>query len=182
MDAAIMKCAETGGYVDIANSHDYVYLRYDDELMTYTIVFVKAATEGEGDEVFTATYIENRRFAPSPKVAMLIGDRYVDLVTRLIDEGLLRLIFVNKSGYQVVLTYYSDVSGQVTRTFTPMNLNLIECIAIPDDYMCPICQMDEDEKLCRTKCNHIFHASCLRVWIRKNDSCPLCREPVMHSG
>lgn len=26
---------------------------------------------------------------------------------------------------------------------------------------------------------HIFHADCLKEWLKNNDTCPMCREPVI---
>ena len=51
---------------------------------------------------------------------------------------------------------------------------------------CPICleeliaadAEEEDEEqmpLCKTKCGHWFHASCLENWHKREASCPKCR-------
>lgn len=29
-------------------------------------------------------------------------------------------------------------------------------------------------------CNHVFHASCIDVWLSSHSDCPLCRTPVDH--
>ncbi|KAG7013994.1 E3 ubiquitin-protein ligase ATL6, partial [Cucurbita argyrosperma subsp. argyrosperma] len=29
-------------------------------------------------------------------------------------------------------------------------------------------------------CNHVFHASCIDVWLSSHSECPLCRTPVHH--
>lgn len=42
---------------------------------------------------------------------------------------------------------------------------------------CPICltPYTADDKIVKTKCDHIFHASCLLSWKHSSPSCPLCR-------
>ena len=42
---------------------------------------------------------------------------------------------------------------------------------------CTICLCDfiEKEKVGDLKCGHVFHASCLKSWIRKKNHCPLCK-------
>ena len=42
---------------------------------------------------------------------------------------------------------------------------------------CSVClaQFKQDDKLVITKCNHVFHESCLAQSLTVNSSCPLCR-------
>ena len=50
---------------------------------------------------------------------------------------------------------------------------------------CAICLGEfadnKDAKIAEVKCTgkHIFHVACLEEWIKKNDICPLCREPIL---
>lgn len=54
--------------------------------------------------------------------------------------------------------------------------------------ICPICLLDfisnpeqitEEElgSICRLGCTHHFHSKCIDPWVKKNSSCPVCREP-----
>jgi len=36
-----------------------------------------------------------------------------------------------------------------------------------------------DSIIDKTHCNHLFHRSCLRAWVEKSESCPICREVVI---
>jgi len=51
--------------------------------------------------------------------------------------------------------------------------------------MCSICMIDfscdEDALITELSCNnkHIFHLECITKWVENNDTCPLCREPVL---
>jgi len=43
--------------------------------------------------------------------------------------------------------------------------------------VCPICyQAMSAAKI--TRCRHLFHNSCLKKWLQKQDSCPMCLEPL----
>lgn len=50
---------------------------------------------------------------------------------------------------------------------------------------CVICLEEfkegDGKKIAELNCNrnHIFHLECLKVWIEKNDICPMCREPII---
>lgn len=44
---------------------------------------------------------------------------------------------------------------------------------------CSICfECKEDKKLKYLSCKHSFHVKCINKWLKKNDTCPLCRTPV----
>lgn len=48
--------------------------------------------------------------------------------------------------------------------------------------LCVICLEDmKDGELCRrlSQCNHIFHETCVKPWLIKNRSCPICRLPLL---
>lgn len=45
---------------------------------------------------------------------------------------------------------------------------------------CCICLRDgfEDDELCKVlpECDHVFHSDCIDQWLKKNQSCPVCRK------
>ena len=48
------------------------------------------------------------------------------------------------------------------------------------DNACPICLGEyQARETIRTipECNHYFHANCVDKWLRRNPTCPLCRNP-----
>ncbi|XP_016651066.1 PREDICTED: putative RING-H2 finger protein ATL21B [Prunus mume] len=50
----------------------------------------------------------------------------------------------------------------------------------PNDNTCPICLGTyKSKETLRTipECNHYFHANCIDEWLRRNATCPLCRNP-----
>ena len=45
---------------------------------------------------------------------------------------------------------------------------------------CSICLdiIQTDKK--GTRCGHIFHRTCLELWMDKNTTCPICREELVN--
>ena len=44
---------------------------------------------------------------------------------------------------------------------------------------CSICLTDIEHDICRTiVCKHEFHRECLEDWLKIENSCPLCRNPI----
>lgn len=43
------------------------------------------------------------------------------------------------------------------------------------EYRCPICLEDRNGRPMRTPCNHLFDDLCLRMALRRNRRCPICR-------
>lgn len=50
--------------------------------------------------------------------------------------------------------------------------------ALTDD-CCPICHEDIYEQLTITKCGHAFHTECLFKCFQHNETCPMCRAPLI---
>ncbi len=51
----------------------------------------------------------------------------------------------------------------------------------PSDDSCPICQEEYErgDSVLKLPCAHAMHQSCLKSWLTKNNSCPLCRHELM---
>lgn len=47
------------------------------------------------------------------------------------------------------------------------------------DTACTIClePLCDGDRIGMLKCDHCFHVNCLKVWIRRKNSCPLCQAP-----
>ena len=43
---------------------------------------------------------------------------------------------------------------------------------------CPVCYEALTTGVFTTECGHKFHRTCMRRWMEKNDTCPMCRDPV----
>lgn len=52
-------------------------------------------------------------------------------------------------------------------SFINKSSNLSECVICLD-------KMKENENLTILKCSHIYHQSCLVLWLSKKSICPLC--------
>lgn len=42
-----------------------------------------------------------------------------------------------------------------------------------------MCKFDKGVKIYRLTCKHLFHVDCLDGWIKKKNSCPMCRDPLI---
>ena len=70
--------------------------------------------------------------------------------------------------------------------------DLSVCIT-KDNNECSICteiflniaakHLGENGKVVKTKCGHMYHEQCLRLWLvgHKNTTCPMCREVLVKS-
>lgn len=47
---------------------------------------------------------------------------------------------------------------------------------------CAICLEDfkpgDGKDIVELNCKHVFHADCMKDWVKKNDICPMCRVPI----
>jgi hypothetical protein len=43
---------------------------------------------------------------------------------------------------------------------------------------CAVCLDDIGSAPCQLSCRHKFHVPCLRTWVRRSRTCPLCRAPL----
>ena len=47
------------------------------------------------------------------------------------------------------------------------------------DGECPICMESlRGRRLLHTPCGHAFHRGCLRQWLQRGHTCPMCRKPL----
>ena len=44
-------------------------------------------------------------------------------------------------------------------------------------FMCVICLSDIDKDY-YLKCGHIFHKECIKIWLSKNSTCPICKKKI----
>ena len=48
--------------------------------------------------------------------------------------------------------------------------------------MCPICMADflESDEIVPLPCDekHYFHQACIKAWLEKNNTCPLCKKEI----
>ena len=46
------------------------------------------------------------------------------------------------------------------------------------NHECSICLSKVNKPICKTECGHYFHITCIKEWLSKNNTCPLCREKI----
>jgi hypothetical protein len=103
------------------------------------------------------------------------------LFNALISVGFLLLIGYS---HQLLVTkacpkikkYYQKI--QFNRSFPVIELTeLDECL----NNVCSICleEYDEDMKICKLRCSHIYHKECIMSWFKNHNECPLCRKDIL---
>ena len=55
------------------------------------------------------------------------------------------------------------------------------CIICAEDYNSSESEGDKTP-MCIKSCGHVFHKSCLSLWLDKSGTCPICREPTNNSA
>lgn len=52
------------------------------------------------------------------------------------------------------------------------------CGNVQNMFSCPICYVADDQSITITTCRHSFHTICLQTWLKKHDTCPMCRREI----
>jgi hypothetical protein len=97
----------------------------------------------------------------------------------LLDLARLQLRYCYKSVIQdSINSLYPSSIPHCLATFHIVDHEIvsIEEREVPPKNECPICR--EEGVLHKTPCNHHFHQSCLHEWLRRNNTCPLCRTVI----
>ena len=44
---------------------------------------------------------------------------------------------------------------------------------------CCVCLSKGSKAFCKTQCDHYFHITCIKEWLKDNTTCPMCRFPLV---
>jgi len=103
--------------------------------------------------------------------------KIIEILTVIIISNVLSFIIIviqKEKGPRYLVPYFFDLAQNTNYSFkTKSNYNQ------PD---CPICLSNNNlthnqSKICfaTTPCNHTFHFSCLNLWMKMKQECPMCR-------
>lgn len=60
-----------------------------------------------------------------------------------------------------------------------INFNIEKIILTPEELNCCICmECHEEQQICKLNCQHTFCIACIDQHLKRNHSCPLCREHI----
>ena len=73
--------------------------------------------------------------------------------------------------------------GSVSKGLTEEQFNQIVKIEAKGlDEVCSICyyNVKEGEQVIQLPCRHYFHVDCIKEWLFKERSCPMCKQEIFH--
>jgi hypothetical protein len=87
-------------------------------------------------------------------------------------------IDTNEINLELLTIEQMDAIENINNNIMPKENNFVT-----DNYECAICldsldNLEGNKIIQLNNCNHQFHESCLKQWIDKNNTCPLCRTVV----
>jgi hypothetical protein len=172
MYEAVVRCINTLSEVKIDEKQS-ILVKHDQSTEVYTFTLVD---ENVGpDELFSVTYAGSS--VTDSKIYILCYAARTQLVMNLIDRNEFDYIFDLECSYE--LSVVGD-DGNIT-VEAVQRVNNPFTIVSADQYLdssCAICCeefMTEENSVCITECNHIYHVKCINVWLRQKNTCPLCR-------
>ena len=107
---------------------------------------------------------------------------------KLTDSGIVvRLARIDPAGDKAVQVRLSRRHSNVYELsftadmFRRRNKQKVECCAKTDDSICSICHEELEvngNEITKLSCSHNFHAKCIHLWIKRNPTCPECRNSL----
>ncbi|XP_049782484.1 uncharacterized protein LOC126184158 [Schistocerca cancellata] len=73
---------------------------------------------------------------------------------------------------------YILLKQNLSDSFIQKQMSPYEILEKSDDTECSICLIADDGLFVKTKCKHVFHKKCVDIWLRENDTCPMCRSNI----
>jgi len=82
--------------------------------------------------------------------------------SRNIEDGLSPSTLNRNSRSQVIDLTYNNISDEEKDAFD----------------FCSICLEEEKESIVKLNCDHLFHKDCIKDWLKRELSCPVCRSNI----
>jgi hypothetical protein len=59
-------------------------------------------------------------------------------------------------------------------------IEVFEATKKDEEELCSICyyNLKEGEEIHKLECKHVFHCECIKEWLMKERSCPLCKQEI----
>jgi len=93
-------------------------------------------------------------------------------------------LFAIRPMYLTIRAFKKALNDVIMSRRAIRNMNTLYPDATPEelasaDNVCIICREEMTTSSKKLPCNHIFHASCLRSWFQRQQTCPTCRMDVL---
>jgi hypothetical protein len=96
--------------------------------------------------------------------------------------------YIYNTGFQAGVV--ASTSASPSETFERLRIDVSQVSqdekehGCEDTYSCSICQNEQEEEeeekeMVTTKCNHVFHSTCLKKWVLIKTICPMCRASLI---
>ena len=79
-----------------------------------------------------------------------------------VEDGLSSSVLERNSHSEVIDLTYSDISDTEKDQFD----------------FCSICLDEKNESVVKLNCGHLYHKDCVKDWLRRELSCPVCRSNI----
>ena len=139
--------------------------QYNHRLNPYELVGISVYRELERRHTI---HLDNERVAMDELMTMIF-DRLMARSFRLLEE-----IVSFDASPEIELQTFSP--APVERVHSPPS----KTINVEEECDCSIClsTIGKNETVYDIPCSHIFHKHCLNTWIKRKNTCPLCRQKI----
>ncbi len=74
----------------------------------------------------------------------------------------------------------SDIHNDINKSSDNIQDNIVDDDEEEEENLCTICMVDIEDgnRVGVLSCGHLFHADCLKEWIKRRNACPLCQTQV----